>query len=930
MKRTVLTLASLVLAAASAVAAPCNSSTTALCLSGGRFELNVTWKDFQGHTGDGQAAALTADTGTFWFFSSSNIELVVKVLDGRALNGHFWVFYGALSNVEYELTVRDSQTGDVRVYENPSGQFASAGDTLAFPPDSVSLALASPTRARPVGHPVDESTILPATGQSQATCAPGATALCLAGGRFHVEAAWKDFQGHTGAGQAVPLTGDTGYFWFFSSTNVEAVVKVLDARAVNDHFWVFYGALSNVEYTLTVTDTVTGIVQTYQNPSGLFASVGDTLAFGKPTTFQLIDGAVVKGEIDGETALLDKVYAFFGDARLPPAYQGDPPGAAEHGILCEVADRWATLSLPTQQALEPFLTPPIYASSWAGQASAPRPPGRERSEAILADWTRIPTTRAVVWYRAADAGSQTAAANIAAEIENVWSKESGLMHHEPLTDAGRTNNGGDGKLDIYLLPNFRDPRDANAGGVASPYPGQDSATPRAVYILIRISAASTLQAARATLAHEFFHAIAATYKNGFNGWLNEATATWMEDYVYPREIGNVEHNEASRYLTGGYKRPFDQPDDRGYGDYLFLFYLARSIPSAPAADVNRRIWDSVATMSPLQAIETNIPGGFAESWPEFALYCWNHPDIDKFQQWDSLATTLVEGNAEPYIGLASGNGTSVLPARAVKHLSIAYAFVDVADDTIKRIEIQVPPLAAGGTSARLQVWYKLANGTAQVDDWTGKSRVVFCRDKAAENVTKLLLLYTNGNPVSDDVVFGGGKVLHDAVGCGGFRGTVHETGHATFPAGSADETMDVTAKFLPDPLLADHYYLAQITMRASGTGHETVTNCTLTIGPATRTVSFQYGEDSISEIVIDKSTNPAGYSAEGNFGFIADAKGECPGQPGGTVQTGVGGEWLRVPAGGFFRVNADGSLSGDYAESAPGVQKRWTWNFQRD
>jgi hypothetical protein len=44
-------------------------------------------------------------------------------------------------------------------------------------------------------------------------------------------------------------------------------------------FWLFYGALSNVEYTLTVTDTATGAVRTYHNPGGTFASVADVSAF---------------------------------------------------------------------------------------------------------------------------------------------------------------------------------------------------------------------------------------------------------------------------------------------------------------------------------------------------------------------------------------------------------------------------------------------------------------------------------------------------------------------------------------------------------------------------------------------------------------------------------------------------------------------------
>ena len=83
---------------------------------------------------------------------------------------------------------------------------------------------------------------------------------------------------------AVPLTGDSGYFWFFSAANIELVVKVLDACALDSqHFWVFAGGLTNVGVTLLVEDTETGATQTYTQSIGTpFQPLQDTQAFAAP------------------------------------------------------------------------------------------------------------------------------------------------------------------------------------------------------------------------------------------------------------------------------------------------------------------------------------------------------------------------------------------------------------------------------------------------------------------------------------------------------------------------------------------------------------------------------------------------------------------------------------------------------------------------
>lgn len=252
-----------------------------LCLADDRFRLDVQWKS-GGESGAGQALALTRDTGAFWFFDQENLELVVKVVDGRALNGRFWVFFGALTDREYTLKVTDTRTGRVKTYRNPPGRIASVADTGAFPDAAAALAPLHEAASTEdfEAFPEDTTELVAEASPALATraaCAPTPAQLCFDNGRIRATLAWSA-RGQSGTGQAVQLTGDTGYFTFFDPNNVELVVKVLNAGALNGQYWVFYGALSDVQYTLTVTDTVTGRSKSYTNPQGTLASRADTAA----------------------------------------------------------------------------------------------------------------------------------------------------------------------------------------------------------------------------------------------------------------------------------------------------------------------------------------------------------------------------------------------------------------------------------------------------------------------------------------------------------------------------------------------------------------------------------------------------------------------------------------------------------------------------
>ena len=104
-----------------------------LDLAGSRFAVSTEYVLADGTSGPGHTVGLTADTGAFWFFSGANLEMLLKVLDGCAVDGHFWVFAAGLTNAQVVTTVTDTRTGVAKRYVNPQGAaFAPVQDTRAF------------------------------------------------------------------------------------------------------------------------------------------------------------------------------------------------------------------------------------------------------------------------------------------------------------------------------------------------------------------------------------------------------------------------------------------------------------------------------------------------------------------------------------------------------------------------------------------------------------------------------------------------------------------------------------------------------------------------------------------------------------------------------------------------------------------------------
>lgn len=117
---------------------PCIRDDDTACLINNRFEVEVDWQTTN-DSGDAQVMSFGGqrsennESAFFWFFSSTNFEMGLKILDACGLNNKFWVFISGLTNQGWTVRVRDTQSGATKTYSNPVGQLtATTADTSAF------------------------------------------------------------------------------------------------------------------------------------------------------------------------------------------------------------------------------------------------------------------------------------------------------------------------------------------------------------------------------------------------------------------------------------------------------------------------------------------------------------------------------------------------------------------------------------------------------------------------------------------------------------------------------------------------------------------------------------------------------------------------------------------------------------------------------
>jgi hypothetical protein len=516
---------------------------------------------------------------------------------------------------------------------------------------------------------------------------------------------------------------------------------------------------------------------------------------------------------------LYRVYSLFGDSRLPGKYRGDDSGIPDSLYMADVRHRFPTLTEATQHAILPFLTPPIYAGSWANPASSSVRPFQAPPSCTSTDpnwrWIDASTNYVRVWYQADRPDDLQVARVIVSTVDStIWPRLSGLMgNHLPLSDLGQNCNGGSGRLDIYLTDDSFGDR-PSALAVTVPY-SDCKQTP--VYILLRHSAG------RSAIAHEIFHAMQFSLPltqclthSDYDFWA-EGSATWFEDFVDP--ASNAEHPYAPSFLNIP-EEPLDLTGGlHQYGAYLLPFFVHRTTGSA---DFVRVAWEKAATQPVLEALDQTLSGGFEKVWPEFVKYNWNRDEVDHYKDWDSLAAAAPGRLREVNLQGSLSSLTMKVPVD-LPRLSSAYHYFTFDDDSVSSVAfwngvttnlavrdlfgVQGPQYAPDEATADEKKGAHVTaliqmGGSWKEEDWTNRQFVTFCRDLRAERIEKLVLIISNSEfknrgrslraPGLYPILFASN------MGCWQWKGTATFNANLA-PSGTATGTAQVTWTRVDEP-----------------------------------------------------------------------------------------------------------------------------------
>ena len=263
----------------------CEPGETAAVLSGG-YEVRMCFEMPSGARVDASNYHLESTaSGLLYFFDRDNVEVLVKVLDGCAINGHRWVFAAPVTDLAFSLEITEQATGRAFTHGNPRGMTAAtAADTAAFPcapattaaPSSAAEVGAAAAAGGPppelpgsaAGQPVPAAArVADRNPEPPPVCEPRGPGIELEDGH-RIDMCFQTPDGEVRAANDWGLRSrSSALLHFFDRENAEVLVKVLDGCNVNGHRWVFAAAATDLAFQLVVT-APDGQRWTHRNETG--------------------------------------------------------------------------------------------------------------------------------------------------------------------------------------------------------------------------------------------------------------------------------------------------------------------------------------------------------------------------------------------------------------------------------------------------------------------------------------------------------------------------------------------------------------------------------------------------------------------------------------------------------------------------------------
>jgi hypothetical protein len=375
-----------------------------------------------------------------------------------------------------------------------------------------------------------------------------------------------------------------------------------------------------------------------------------------PTSADKILADVEAGTLDETTALLYRVYAIFGDPRLPAEY-GSPNWSEDAAALALALDQLDTLPTEIAAEIRPFLVRPtdpesVFYGSGATAAVAPALARASSASVGLAAFASTSIAANVVcntgWgyldgaypfrvWGPCGTDIENEIITVATMMERLWKDETAFMGRDPIKDLGGPDRGGSDRIDIYLISSCV----TRAGRCTAPgrfgvapwsldFEGAAGSPSRATSAFIVINRALIAQGiVEATLAHEFFHVLQFAYnqRGGWGAssyhWFYEASATWAEWYFVPG-AGAHDGGTFERYV-GFQATPLSLQSTQSTNAYRSFAWPLFMEQEPGGASAIAKTWQSIRGRAGDRAFSeaVNAQVSFEARFREFAVVDYN-------------------------------------------------------------------------------------------------------------------------------------------------------------------------------------------------------------------------------------------------------------------------------------------------------------------